>query len=134
MVDNSEFAKDFLGEWNDPTKSRKSLGQAIGLPDEEDVAFLTKLVKKYQDQIIFLRNNARMEFGQGKYGRTDDAMVNKDSTMTYDFELPPGFFKAVESHYPLMFRDVSHYRWFKNFMINYMIKPNDKRRVKPSKS
>lgn len=130
MVDNSAFAKEFLGEWNDPTKSRKSLGSAIGLPDEEDKIFLTKLVKKWEKQISFTTNGARQAFAEGKYGRTDDAMVNKDSTMTYDFELPPGFFKAVESHYPLMWRDINHYRWFKQFMVNYMIRPNTKRKPK----
>lgn len=135
MRDNSDFAKEFLGELTDPTKSQKSLGQAIGLPDKEDEEFLMKLVAKYESDnpgwLAFMRNEARRQFEAGRYGsiHNDGALVNKGSAMTYDFELPPSFYRLIEKHYPLMFKDVNHYRWFKKTFAALMIRPNEKRKV-----
>lgn len=140
VVDNSQFAKEFLGEWNDPRKSRKSLGAAIGLPDEKDKEFLDKLIRKYKRQhpgwLELTTTGGRRIFEAGRYGsdRNETGTVNKDSGMTYDFELPPDFFRLIESHYPLMFRDKAHFHWWKRYFIEYMIRPNEKRRAKPSKS
>lgn len=135
MVDNSDFAKEFLGELTDPTKSKKSLGAAIGLPDKQDEEFLMGLVKKYEADnpgwLEFMRNEARKQFEAGKYGslHNEGAVVNKASGMTYDFELPPSFFKLIEKYYPLMFKDVNHYRWFKKTFTSLMIRPNEKRKI-----
>lgn len=136
MKNNSEFAKEFLKEWNDPKKSKKSLGKAIGLPDKEDEAFLMKLIKDYEAEnpgwLQFMRDEARKQFEAGRYGSVfnENSKVNKDSNMTYDFEFPPSFFKKIESHYPLMFRDVEHYRWFKKTFAALMIRPNQYRAPK----
>lgn len=136
MKDNSEFAKEFLGEYNDPKKSKKSLGKAIGLPDKEDEEFLKRLVSKYEAEnpgwLTYIRNEARRRFSSGKYGhdRNEGAIVNKGSTMTYDFELPVTFYREVERYYPLMFKDADHYRWFKKTFIALMIRPNEKRRTR----
>lgn len=139
MADNSEFVKEFLGAYNDPNTNKKSLGKAIGLPDKEDEEFLLKLIGKYEAQnpgwIAYMRDHARKEFEAGKYGSVfnDDATVNKASKMTYDFELPPSLFRQIERHYPLMFKDIDHYRWFKNKFAVWMIKPNVKRKPRIKK-
>lgn len=136
MIDNSDFAKDFLAEYNDPKSNKKSLGQAIGLPDKEDEEFILGLVKKYEAQnpgwLTYMRNEARRQFEAGQYGnlRNEGAIVNKESTMTYDFELPPSFYKLIEGHYPLMFKNIDHYRWFKKTFSALMVRPNTKRRLK----
>lgn len=133
MPDNSDFQKDFLKEYNDPKKSKKSLAQAIGLPDKVDEDFLMRLIAKYEKNnpgwLTFMRDNARREFEAGHKGSVfnDDALVNKGSNMTYDFELPVTFYKEIERHYPLMFRDPAHYRWFKKTFTALMIRPNTKR-------
>lgn len=135
MVDNSEFAKEFLGEFNDPSKSRKSLGQAIGLPDKEDEEFLLRLIQRYEAQnpgwLAYMRNEARKQFEAGRHGsiRNEGAIVNKQTNMTYDFELPPTFYHLVEKHYPLMFRNVEHYHWFKRTFAALMVRPNEKRKI-----
>lgn len=135
-MDNSEFAKEFLAEYTDPTKSKKGLGAAIGLPDKKDEEFLQKLVDDYEREnpgwLKWTRDQARQHFDAGSKGsvRNDAAIVNKDSSMTYDFEFPPSFFKKIEAHYPLMFRDVNHYRWFKKQFIALMIRPNVKRKTR----
>lgn len=133
VKDNSEFAKEFLKDFNDPKKSNKSLGQAVGLPDKEDEEFLMKLVLEYEADnpgwLEYVRDNAREEFSAGKKGslRNEDAKLDKTSGRTYDFELPVAFYQKVEKHYPLMFKDVSHYRWFKKTFIALMIRPNTKK-------
>jgi hypothetical protein len=120
MADNSEFAKEFLAEYNDPKKSKKSLGRAIGLPDKEDEEFLKRLVAKYEAE----------NPGWLTYIRNEGGLVNKGSSMTYDFELPVTFYREVERYYPMMFRDADHYRWFKKTFIALMIRPNEKRKTR----
>lgn len=143
MVDNSDFAKEFLGELKKPG-AKKTLGKAIGLPDKVDEDFLMKLVADYEREnpgwLAFMRDNARkmMQAGKGintstSKGALTGAVVNKDTYMTYDFELPPSFHKKIEDHYPLMFRDVDHYRWFKRTFSALMIAPEGDKRLKPAR-
>lgn len=133
-MDNSEFTKEFLAEYNDPSKSKKSLGKAVGLPDKQDEDFLKQLIAKYETAnpgwLAFMRDEARRQFEAGKKGsyRNQAGVVNKASNMTYDFELPPSFFKQIERYYPLMFKDIDHYRWFKKTFTALMVRPNVKRR------
>lgn len=136
MPDNSDFAKEFRKALNDPTTDKKSLGRAIGLPDKKDEEYIGKLVAKYEAQnpgwLKFMRDNARKEFEAGHAGslRNDSGLLDKATNRTYDFELPPSFYKLIEDHYPLMFRDIDHYRWFKKTFVALMIRPNDKRRIR----
>lgn len=131
MRDNS-FSKEFLTELKKGNK--KSLGKAIGLPDAEDEAFLKRLIDRYERSnpgwLTFMRNEARRQFEAGSKGsvRNEEALISKDSNMTYDFELPVTFYKLIEKFYPLMFRSPEQYHWFKKTFTALMIRPNTKRR------
>lgn len=120
----SEFARDFSKEVS-RTGSVKSLGDAIGLPDDGDWQNITNIigvyrkesVKKYGfDILIDCIANARKEYHNfgGKYDTlaVQKNLVNKDSGMRYHFEFPESFVKTIELAYPLMFKDRKHYHWF----------------------
>lgn len=136
MTDNSAFAEEFTKAFNDPTQDRKGLGKAIGLPDKKDEEYIGKLVAKYEAEnpgwLKWMRDNARKEFEAGHAGslRNETGLLDKASSRTYDFELPPTFYALIEKHYPLMFRDINHYRWFKKTFVALMIRPNTKRRMR----
>lgn len=109
------------------------MSDAVGMPDAEDEAFIQKLIQIHEKMtggaLRQVLTRSRMEFDAGKYGnlRNDDATVNKNSRMTYDFELPQSFVMLIEKYYPTMFRDINHYRWLKKKLPNLMIRPNNKK-------
>ena len=115
------------------SKQLKTLGDAIGMPDAEDEAFIQNLITIHEKMtgglLAHTLREARREFETGAKGSllNDTAMVNKRSSMTYDYEFPNSFVVLMEKHYPTMFRDVSHYRWFKKKLPGLMIRPNTKK-------
>lgn len=98
----------------------KSLGDAIGLPDDEDKAriqqWLLMYEKKHPGELQFHRDMAR-NYYESIGGKTGEfAEVNKEAHGRIIFELPVAFGQWLEGAYPLMFKDKKHYRWFvKNF-------------------
>lgn len=115
------------------TKQVKTLGDAIGMPDAEDEAFIRNLITIHEKMtgglLAYTLSEARKEFEAGHKGsvHNDDARVNKDSGMTYDYEFPNSFVTLMEKHYPTMFRDRAHYHWFKRKLPGLMIRPNTKK-------
>ena len=109
------------------------MSDVVGMPDQQDEEFLQKLIQIHEKMtsgaLRRVLDHSRREFSAGKYGnlRNDDAMVNKESNMTYDFELPNSFVMLIEKYYPTMFRDINHYRWLKKKLPGLMIRPNNKK-------
>lgn len=132
----SGFTKEFL-ETADKLGSKKALmSDVVGMPDAKDEENIMKLIAMYDavrpGMLNAVRNEARRQFEVGKYGttRNDEAVVNKDSSMTYDFELPSDFVHLIEKYYPTMFRDRRHFRWFKRKLPGLMVRPNVKKASK----
>jgi hypothetical protein len=114
MTDNSSFTDDFLKE----TKNHKSLGtmgDVVGLPDDEDKARIQRYLIRYEQahpgELKAIRNLARAHFQVGgdkqKFG-----VVNKEAHGRTLFELPEDLGRWLEQAYPLMFRDKKHTAWF----------------------
>lgn len=107
----------------------KTLGDAIGMPDEKDEEFLRELVKQYEKKsgglLGYTVRQARREFESGRHGslRNEKANVNSASNMRYVFELPESFVGLVERYFPTMFREPKHFNWFKKKLPGLMIRP-----------
>jgi hypothetical protein len=118
MKDQSDFVKD-VSKAADKAGNVKTLGSAIGLPDNGDKEIIRKFLVQYEKahpgEIKFHRDAARARIVEsGK--STEFAIVDKDSNRRYMFELPVGVGQFLEKSYPLMFRDKQHFAWFcKNF-------------------
>lgn len=110
--------------------SKTLMSDAVGMPDEQDEDFIRKLItihEKMTDNALMRTVKAsQQEFKLlSKYANdSNDATVNKDSRMTYDFELPYSFVQMVEKYYPTMFRDRKHYAWLKKLLKHLMVSPN----------
>lgn len=128
MSDNSQFAKEFMGEAS-KRGGVKMMSDVVGMPDHEDEELLRQLISIYEQKtkglLGYTLREARRQFEVGKFGSTfnQDATVNKKSNMHYDFEFPESFITVVEKHYPTMFRDKAHYAWFKRKLPGLMIRP-----------
>lgn len=131
--DDKERTKILLTEAAKTGSTKTLMSDVVGMPDKKDEEFIEKLIKIHESitggSLAHVMALARREFDAGAKGSmfNDGAMVNKESHMTYDFEFPASFVMLIEKHYPTMFRDVKHYRWFKKKLIRYMIRPNNHR-------
>lgn len=128
MTKNARSSLDSL-----TSKEMKTLGDVIGMPDEKDEQFIQNLIAIHEKMtgglLAHTLREARMEFEVGRKGslRNEDATIDKASGRTYDYEFPNSFVVLMEKHYPTMFRDIKHYRWFKRKLPGLMIRPNTKR-------
>ena len=95
------------------------MSDVVGMPDERDREFIRRLILRYEREhpgfIKTYRDSAKQWFQMGgereKYG-----LAGKQANMRLIFELPVELGAAIEMHYPTMFRDKKHFRWFvKNF-------------------
>lgn len=96
----------------------KTLGDAVGMPDEVDKENIRAYIRKYDKaqpgKLAFTISSARAEHNSARHD--DFNLVNKDSGARHIFELPADFVEGLEEAYPIMFRDKKHFRWFvKNF-------------------
>lgn len=114
--------------------TKNLMSDVVGMPDSLDEEFIRKLIAVYEKAtgglLRFTITQARAEFdalNAHKSTFNDEAVVSKDSNMTYDFELPLDFYQLVEKYYPTMFRDRRHFRWFKRKLPGLMIRPNTKK-------
>lgn len=100
--------------------NQKSLGDAVGLPDELDKEFIRKLItkydKKYPGFIKAARDEARAQHAAAGGDTAKFSEVNSDARGRLLFELPEELHHNIEQSYPLMFSNKKHFRWFcKNF-------------------
>jgi hypothetical protein len=114
-----DFKLDLLGAVTN--RGKADIAEAIGMPDEQDYEVLLKIIQKFEAKHPGLIK-ATLEAGRQDYyggahrgkgiwtGRTT---VNKDSNMTYVFELPANLYYAIERIFPSMFRSKKHFAWFK---------------------
>lgn len=119
--DNAHFRKQFLDELKQ--KGKKSLGGAVGLPDEKDWQNIRNIIALYRresmkrygyDRLVDCITQARKEYREAgrDYSGGKFAVVNKASSMRYHFELPENLVGMIQLAYPLMFTDRDHYHWF----------------------
>jgi hypothetical protein len=98
----------------------KTLGDAVGLPDEQDKEAIRRMILRYEKKhpgyIQGARDEAKREH-QAQGGKTAEfGEVNKAARGRVLFELPEELYQSIYNSYPLMFSDTKHLRWFvKNF-------------------
>jgi len=97
----------------------KSLGDAIGMPDEKDKAFIRKLILTYEREHPGLIKHAIDEAKREQQAvdgpvkkRTDFGLVDPHSARRHLFELPEGLVTVIEQYYPTLFRERKHFTWF----------------------
>lgn len=94
----------------------KTLGDAVGLPDEVDKERIRKMILRYDDKhpgyIKHAIEEARAQHALLGGKTTEYGEVNKQAGGRLLFELPQGLYKKIDEAYPLMFREKSHLRWF----------------------
>lgn len=92
----------------------KSLGDVVGMPDEDDKKQIRRIIirynKKHPGEIQFHRDTARDRL-TNEWSEVDD-----DSHRRYLMEIPEGLFAQLEAYIPTLFREKKHFAWFcKNF-------------------
>lgn len=101
----------------------KSLGDAIGMPDEHDREFIRRLLldyeRKHPGQIKFTLDTAKSDQWENDSAfreRSKFGLVDAQSSRRHLFELPASLMQLIERYYPTMFREKKHFAWFcKNF-------------------
>lgn len=130
--DNSKFREEILGA----VQNRKGdVADAIGMPDEQDLEVLTRIIQRYDKThpgiLNYTVNTARSEFKAGIYGdrliRDGEAVVARGVNATYVLELPVELGKAIEEVFPSMFRSKKHLQWFRNNFPGLTISGNKAR-------
>jgi hypothetical protein len=114
-----QFRQDLLNTVN--TRGKGDVADAIGMPDDQDYDTLVRIFRRYEKKfpgrLRHTLEEARQEFISGTYGTrlmTDHkALVNKESNMTYELELPEELYRAIEQVFPSMFVSKKHFGWFK---------------------
>lgn len=106
----------------------KSLGDVIGMPDDQDKTFIRGLILAYEKErpgwIKHTIDEARRE-QQAVNGpitkRTDFGLVDGHSARRHIFELPQGLVETIETYYPTMFREKKHFQWFVKHFKELMV-------------
>lgn len=100
----------------------KTLGDAIGMPDEQDKTFIRNLILRYEEknpgQILAYRDAGKEELAKNGLwnGRQEFGVTGKQASMRMIFNLPSELHASIERYYPTMFREKTHFHWFiKNF-------------------
>ena len=118
-----EGVKRFQEDIVSAVENRKGdIADAIGMPDEEDLKVLTRIIKHYDKThpgvLAHTVNTARQEFASGTYGNRlhwdKEAVVSKKTNNVYAMELPVDLGQAIEAVFPSMFRSKKHFRWFRD--------------------
>lgn len=113
-----DFQKDLLGSVQ---KEKGDIADAIGMPDEQDLQVLTRIVKRFEATHPGLIK-ASLQAGRRDYELgvkrknktwTGKSTVSRESNMVYAMELPAGLQMAIEKIFPTMFRSKRHFAWFK---------------------
>lgn len=97
----------------------KTLGDMIGMPDDEDKKQITKIIssydRKHPGEIVFHRDTARDS------QLNDFNLIDKESNRRYLMELPPELFNRLEAYIPTLFREKKHFAWFCNNFPHLLI-------------
>lgn len=114
----ADFGSDLIRATHD---TKGDIADAIGMPDEKDYEVLLGIIqrfeRKYPGLIKAAMEEGRRDFHDGIHRKNltwkNDTVVNKDSHMTYAFEIPATLYMAIEQVFPSMFKSKKHLRWFK---------------------
>lgn len=126
-MDQLDFSQKIKAE----VDSRKGdVADAIGMPDQEDYETLLKIIQKFERKrpglIHATLQQGRRDYESGAHRHTKlwegKTLVNKDSNMTYEMELPAELVDAIEAVFPSMFRSKKHFGWFKKNFYKLTIK------------
>lgn len=102
----------------------KTLGDAVGMPDDTDKENIRKIILKYEKknpgEIKRILDFAKVHSlaAQNQYGLISEQSKKgiSSSGIRYLLELPPKLHEQIEEYIPTIFRDKKHFRWFcKNF-------------------
>lgn len=101
-------------------KELKTLGDAIGMPDDIDKERIRKIIlkyeKKYPGQITYTRDVAKRDFQDQGGRKARFGEVNKQAHGRVLFELPEELHRQLEEYIPTLFRETKHFQWFcRNF-------------------
>src|SRR5688572_5416829 len=94
--------------------TKKTLGEAIGLPDDVDKENIRKIILKYDKKHPGYIQHAISE-AKADFAGTDKAKfgeVNKSAHGRVLFELPEELHANLETYIPTLFREKTHLRWF----------------------
>lgn len=113
-----DFQKDLL---NQVKIQKGDIADAIGMPDEQDLLVLTRIVKRFEAThpglIKASLQSGRRDYELGIKRKnktwTGKSTVSRESNMVYAMELPAGLQMAIEKIFPTMFRSKRHFAWFK---------------------
>lgn len=113
-----DFQKDLLSSVQ---TEKGDIADAIGMPDEQDLQVLTRIVKRFEATHPGLikaslqagRRDYELGVHRGKKTWTGKATISNKSNMVYAMELPAGLQMAIEKIFPTMFRSKRHFAWFK---------------------
>jgi hypothetical protein len=102
----------------------KTLGDAVGMPDETDKQNIQKIILRYEKknpgeikQIIdYARKHSKAMENEFGLITEQNAKGISSTSVRYLLELPPKLHEQIEAYIPTIFRDKKHFRWFcKNF-------------------
>jgi len=101
----------------------KSLGDAVGMPDAADRAFIRKLIAEYERNhpglikyTIDAAKKDQLDNSNAFGDKTKFGLVDAQSSRRHLFELPEQLVMQIEQYYPTIFRDKKHFGWFcRNF-------------------
>lgn len=103
-------------------KQYQDVGDAVGMPDEEDKLRLQRIIKRYErnnpGEISFHREAGKehVDVAHNPFGEMSKVTGEKNSGRRYMMELPPQLHEQLEAYIPTLFRSKKHFHWFcKNF-------------------
>lgn len=105
-------------------KTYQTLGDAIGMPDDEDKQNIRRIINRYEKKHPG-EMKTLIEYAQAHSAAFDNEfglVSGKGGTgvssngVRYLMELPPGLHAKLEMYLPTLFREKKHFQWFvKNF-------------------
>jgi hypothetical protein len=104
------------------TGDYKDIGDAVGMPDEEDRRQVQKIIddfeKKNPGEIKFHRDGAKDHLKELK---ATNGVLDKKSARRYALEIPEPLFLSLEAYIPTLFRSQKHFKWLrKNFKYLFL--------------
>ncbi len=111
--------KEFLEE-SKKSKNFRDMGDAVGLPTQEDKDRIRRMLLKYERRypgyIAKARDEAKKQYAVEGGQKQKFGLVNKGASGRMLFEIPEELFHWINKAYPLMFQNKKHLHWFiKNF-------------------
>lgn len=100
----------------------KDIGDAVGMPDEEDRQQVQKIIddfeKKHPGEIKLHRDEAIEHLKEIK---ATNGVLDKKSGRRYALEIPEPLFYSLEIYIPTLFRSQKHFKWLRrNFKYLFL--------------